>query len=125
MKHKTRNNNFEKIFDFLKVSGNLKNIYRYGDVEVLNDESAADHSWRLALLVIILTEELKLKINVEYALKLAIIHDLPESITGDITANKTMVDKVLRSEKRKNEIKAIEKLKNLLPNIQGKEIQDI
>lgn len=118
-------NSLEKIFDFLKISGNLKNTYRYGDAEVLNDESAADHSWRLALMVIVFAEELKLKINLEYALKLAIIHDLPESITGDIPANKTLVNEVLRNEKQKNEIKAIEQLKNLLPGFQGDEISKI
>lgn len=118
-------NNLEKIFDFLEVSGNLKNTYRYGDVAVLNDESSADHSWRLALMVLIFAEELKLKINLEYALKLAIIHDLPESITGDIPANRTMVDGELKKEKLKNEIKAIERLKSLLPEFQGDEIQKI
>ena len=43
MKH-IMDNNLEKIFDFLKISGNLKNTYRYGDIEVLNNESTADHS---------------------------------------------------------------------------------
>jgi putative hydrolase of HD superfamily len=118
-------NNLEKIFDFLKISGNLKNVYRYGDVEILNDESTADHSWRLALVAMIFIKELNLKINTEHALKLAIIHDLPESITGDITANRTMVDSKLRKEKEKNEIKAINRLKNLLPEIQGSEIHKL
>lgn len=118
-------NNLEKIFDFLKISGNLKNVYRYGDVNVLNDESTADHSWRLALIAMIFIKELDLKINTEYALKLAIVHDLPESITGDIPANKTMTDSLLKNEKQKNEIEAINRLKNLLPEIHGNEINEL
>jgi len=120
-----RKNNLEKIFEFLKISGNLKNTYRYGDVEVLNDESTADHSWRLALLAMIFIKELKLKINTERALKLAIIHDLPESITGDITADKTMADKKLKAAKQKEEIKVINRFKKLLPEIQGEEIYEL
>ena len=118
-------NNLEKIFDFLKISGNLKNVYRYGDVEILNDESTADHSWRLALVAMIFVKELKLKINTEQALKLAIIHDLPESITGDITADKTMSDSALKHEKQREEIKAIGPFKKILPEIQGKEIYEL
>lgn len=122
MKHITHNNNLEKIFDFLKIAGNLKNIYRYGDVEILNDESTADHSWRLALIAMVISKELKLKINIEYALKLAIIHDLPESITGDIPANKTMVDRKIKNKKQKEEIKVISRFKKMLPQTQGNEI---
>lgn len=118
-------NNLEKIFDFLKISGNLKNVYRYGDVEILNDESTADHSWRLALLAMILIKELGLEINVERALKLAIIHDLPESVTGDITADKTMADKKLKDEKQKEEIKVIDDFRKLLPEIEGEEIYEL
>lgn len=118
-------NDLEKIFDFLKIAGNLKNIYRYGDVEILNDESTADHSWRLALIAMIFAKELKLKINTEYALKLAIVHDLPESITGDITADKTMSDSALKYEKQREEIKVISRFKKILPKIQGKEIYEL
>jgi putative hydrolase of HD superfamily len=118
-------NNLEKIFDFLKASGNLKNVYRYGDVEVLNNESTADHSWRLALMVIIFTKELDLKIDAERALKLAIIHDIAEALTGDIPANETMKNDLLKNEKRKNEIKAINRLKKILPDIHGNEIYEL
>ncbi len=119
------NNNLEKIFDFLKIAGNLKNTYRYGDVEVLNNESTADHSWRLSLLAMIFIKELGLEINVERALKLAIIHDLPESVTGDITADKTMVDKKLKAEKQEEEIKVMDDFRKLLPEIEGNEIYEL
>ncbi len=124
MKH-IMDNNLEKIFDFLKISGNLKNTYRYGDIEVLNNESTADHSWRLALMVIIFAKELDLKINIEHALKLAIVHDIAESVTGDIPANKTMKNSLLKSEKRKDEIKVIDRFKKLLPGIHGDEIHKL
>ena len=46
-------------------------------------ESVADHSFGLAVLV--LSEAEKGGHNVERALRLALIHDLEESITGDLT----------------------------------------
>jgi putative hydrolases of HD superfamily len=46
-------------------------------------ESVADHSFALALLTLVEAE--RRKYNVEDAVKIALIHDLEEAITGDLT----------------------------------------
>jgi 5'-deoxynucleotidase YfbR-like HD superfamily hydrolase len=46
-------------------------------------ESVADHSWRLAILVLIFANKLSKPLDLEKALKMALIHDIPEIITGD------------------------------------------
>jgi 5'-deoxynucleotidase YfbR-like HD superfamily hydrolase len=46
-------------------------------------ESVADHSWRLAILVLTFANKLSKPLDLEKALKMALIHDIPEIITGD------------------------------------------
>jgi len=46
-------------------------------------ESVADHSWRLAMLVLTFANKLSKPLDLEKALKMALIHDIPEIIAGD------------------------------------------
>jgi 5'-deoxynucleotidase YfbR-like HD superfamily hydrolase len=50
---------------------------------VKNPDSATDHSFRIALMVWLFTKGKKL--NIEKALKMALIHDICKILTGDIT----------------------------------------
>ena len=71
-------NNLEKIFDFLKAIEKLKSTLRYSKTSSGRQESSAEHSWRLALLVPIIAKEYNLDINAEQCIKLALVHDLPK-----------------------------------------------
>jgi putative hydrolase of HD superfamily len=70
---------------FLMSSGALKDTLRSGLTDAGAPESTAAHSWRLALWVIALEPHLT-GYNIEHLLKLAILHDLGEAITGDVPA---------------------------------------
>ena len=48
-------------------------------------ESVAEHSFGVALLVYVIGREYHLKINLERAMSMALVHDLPEKVHGDIT----------------------------------------
>lgn len=69
---------------FIEV-GKLKRLHRSGWVidNVKNPESVAEHSYRLALFVLVLGEG-RTDIDVDKAVKMALIHDIAESKTGDI-----------------------------------------
>ncbi|MFH0848362.1 MAG: HD domain-containing protein [archaeon] len=73
------------LLDFMWLVGCLKKILRAGWVEVGIDkpESVADHSYRVAILAM-LFGDLK-GLDTERMLRMALLHDLPESITGDLT----------------------------------------
>ena len=122
-----RMKNFEKISKFLDAVNNLKKTYRYeaSKTSDLLKESSADHSWRLSLMVFLISDELKLDINKEHALKIAIVHDLAESICGDVDSRLIADGKVTKEEKKKNEMESIEKLRNMLPENLGKNIYDL
>ncbi|NJE12251.1 HD family hydrolase [Thermococcus sp. LS2] len=73
---------------FLEI-GKLKRLPRMGWLlrGIPNPESVADHSFRVAFITLLLADELKEKginINVEKALKIALLHDLGESKITDL-----------------------------------------
>ncbi len=70
---------------FLKRAENLKNTLRSGNTSSGRRESTAEHSWRLALLAIVLAD-LVPGIDLLKLLKLCILHDLGEAVDGDIPA---------------------------------------
>ena len=79
------NDHWQGILDVLGHAGDLKRLPRQGWVDrgVVAPESVADHSYRLALLVLLLAGEAG--VDPARALTLALVHDLPEAIAGDAT----------------------------------------
>ena len=75
----------EGVLAFMKGAENLKNTLRYAFTSAGRRESAAEHSWRLSLLVMVCAGDFP-ELHVEKMLKLAVIHDLAEAICGDIPA---------------------------------------
>jgi len=117
--------NLEKIFDFLHKIENLKSTLRYGKTKSGRQESTAEHSWRLALFTFVIADELKLDININRSIKIALVHDLAEALTWDIDAILIAEWKFSKEEKDKQEIRAIMNLEKTLPKKIGKEISDL
>ena len=46
-------------------------------------ESVADHTWRLCLMILLFEDKLSEKFDISKTLKMALIHDLQEIISGD------------------------------------------
>jgi putative hydrolase of HD superfamily len=106
----------EKLFDFLRTAGKLKNTLRYSEINSdARRESVADHSWRLSLMVLIVQKELSLNLDVDRAVEIALVHDLAESLTGDIDAVVIARGEISSEEKSRNELEAMLKIKNMLP----------
>lgn len=84
----------------------LKKILRKGWAErnVPHPESAADHSFGVAVLALFFSRGKNL--NVEKAITTALIHDVCESLTGDITPN----DNIPPREKQEKEYEATRKI---------------
>jgi putative hydrolase of HD superfamily len=108
-----------QIFTFLQEAEKLKTIAR----KVYNSdgraESDAEHSWNLALMIMLYGN--KLNINMEKSLKLAIIHDLVEVYAGDAFA---FCEKE-RVGKKEREERAAQKLFTILPEEQKQEMFDL
>lgn len=85
----------------------LKSLPRTGWIQngVNNPESVASHSWGMSLLAMKLCPE---NLDLSKVLQICIVHDLPESIVGDITP----YDGVSKEEKKKMESSA---MRNIAP----------
>ncbi|ALM74925.1 HD domain-containing protein [Thermococcus barophilus] len=91
-------------------AGKLKRLPRMGWLlrGVPNPESVADHSFRVAFITLFLAEDLRsrgIDVNVEKALKIALLHDLGESKITDLP-----LDAQRYVDKRKAEKKAVMEL---------------
>lgn len=74
----------KKLVDFFVSINKLKKVLRYSTCPDNVRDSSSDHSWKLALMVIQIAEKLKLNLDILHASKIALVHDLPEYIEGDI-----------------------------------------
>jgi len=106
-------NNLTKLVEFFKRSGQLKKVSRSGWVKagIESPESVADHTFRTALFCMIFSsleglDELKM-------LQMALIHDLPEVIVGDLTPSQK-----IKADKNKEE-DAMKSLLAFLPKKVG------
>lgn len=75
----------DAILDFLGAASALKDTYRSAHTRTGDRESVAAHSWALCLLVLLLDRDLD-GVDPLKLLKLCIVHDLGEAISGDIPA---------------------------------------
>ncbi|AFS80837.1 metal dependent phosphohydrolase [Candidatus Nitrosopumilus koreensis AR1] len=99
------------VEDFFKNAANLKNIPRQGWIDKLsidNPESVADHTFSMAMIGMVISDLENL--NSEKILKMILIHDLSESIIGDIIPEKMDV-----KEKQELENNAFGKIMEKLP----------
>ncbi len=102
----------ENLIDLFHKVGKLKGIKRKGWIRcnISDPESVADHVFRVAFIAMIVGKEMDA--DVLKLLKMALIHDLPEIICGDITPH----NGISQEKKRKMEEDAIKQLLSKLPD---------
>lgn len=99
-----------KIITFIEKAGMLESQLRFSETLKNWNESVADHSWRLALMTFLVDDELHLNLDVKHALKIAIVHDLAEALTGDIDAYHVITGRITKKEKERMEKAAIKNI---------------
>lgn len=116
------NERLKKQIEFLVEIDKMKNIYR--QTLVLHEdrpENDAEHSWHLAMLVMILSEYSNQPIDVLHVIKMVLIHDIVEIDAGDtycydVEGNKS---------KAEREEKASKRLFGMLPDDQRQELYSL
>ena len=98
----------DSLLELFHLAGRLKTTPRagWGLRGVAHPESVADHSWRLALLALVLAPRADGPLDRERCVAMALVHDLAESLVGDITP----YDGVPPEEKRRREEEAMRRL---------------
>ena len=99
----------QNIIKFLEIAGMLKRTPRAGWVEVgvYQPESVADHTFRTAVLCLLYADMEGL--DSLKVLQMALIHDLPEAVIGDLTPSQKTVETEAKEEN------AVSHILNLLP----------
>lgn len=98
----------DDLLHFFLLAGRLKQTPRAGWPlrGVADPESVADHSFRLALLALVLAPRADEPLDRERCVAMALVHDLAECLVGDITP----FDGVPAEEKQRREAEAMRHL---------------
>lgn len=109
---------YRSFLDFLDKAEKLKCNTRHSWTSSGRHESVAEHSWRLALMAMLLGEQFS-DLDRNKVIRMCLIHDLGEAVTGDIPAFvKTEKDEAVES-------KAVSGLFDTLPETQKKEMTEL
>ncbi|KAJ5087689.1 HD domain-containing protein [Penicillium angulare] len=83
---------------------------------ISHGESISDHMYRMSIMTMLAPPELASKLNIPHCTKMALIHDMAESLVGDITP----ADNVTKTEKARREGATMDYIvKTLLGNVPG------
>ncbi len=112
---KSKKVNFKK---FLEIERNLDRIVRFSTSVRIKDESVSEHSFHTALYAMILAdleEQFGNKVDKEKILRTALLHDLEESLTGDVIYSFKYSEEDLTREIKKIGRNLLQKLMDNLP----------
>ncbi|MQA87584.1 MAG: HD domain-containing protein [Streptosporangiales bacterium] len=107
-------------FTFLVEIDRLKAVMRESPLAaVQRRENDAEHSWHLAMMVVILAEYSDEPIDVGHTVELVLVHDLVEIYAGDTP----LYDSAAGVDQREREVIAAGELFALLPNDQARRLR--
>lgn len=113
------------ILSLLHLAEKLKFELRHSFTSSGRQESVAEHTWRMALMAMLLEPYLDQKIDIGKTLKMIIIHDLVEAEAGDVPIPHMIKNAELKKMKEEKEKAAIEKIKIMLNDFIGNEIHSL
>ncbi len=99
------------LTELLMELDKLKRTHRFSTMPPEVRDSSADHSWKLAFMTVSIAGEYNLNIDVGHAMKLALVHDIPEYITGEIDSYLVHTGKVTKDSKAVIEKEAVKYLR--------------
>jgi putative hydrolases of HD superfamily len=96
----------EAVLTFLQAAERLKTVTRSGWTSEGQQESVAEHTWRLCLMAMLLYGHTP-GIDLARLLKMCLIHDLGEAIGGDVPAPAQKADKSKAGQERSDLLQLI------------------
>lgn len=112
----------KKQIEFIVEADKIKNIVRMNyNAGGARRENDAEHSWHLALIALTLHEYANSKIDPMKVVKMVLIHDIVEIDAGDAY----VYDEEARAAQREKELKAAERIFNILPSDQAVEFRKL
>ena len=116
----TQRERLEQQLRFIVEVDKVKNIFRQTYLaDGQRKENDAEHSWHLALSAVLLKEHMKEDVDLTKVMIMVLIHDLVEIDAGDTYA----YDAVGNQSKREREVKAADRIFNILPEDQAEKLR--
>ena len=115
----------KKILLFIGKAEKLKREMRHSWLSNKRQESVAEHTWRMALMALLLKDKLQVDVDIEKVLKMIVIHDLVEIEAGDVSALDVLRNPHIKENKVEKEQRAIENIRSELGGNLGQEIYDL
>ena len=115
----------KSFFDFVELVGNLKLILRNCKTSEDRTESVAEHCFRLAFMVAFGATQYSKEVNIEKAIKLALVHDVVEVYSGDFPYSLTAKSPDLKQHQKLAERKALERILSKLSSSLGQQIEKL
>jgi len=113
-------NSIKNLIDFHAKAEKLKVNTRHSWLtDASRQESVAEHTWMLCLLAILLSDRLEKPVDLLKSLKMLVVHDLAEAVTGDIPAHEVSKR---QDAKQAEERKAFQRIVSGLPKGNADEI---
>lgn len=110
----------EALLPFVKEIDRLKTINRQTPIHAGGRvENTAEHSWHLAMTVMVFEKMSPVKIDINKAVKMALLHDIVEIDAGDVIIYGD------QSSKKEKEALARERIFGLLPSEIGEDFKNI
>jgi 5'-deoxynucleotidase YfbR-like HD superfamily hydrolase len=103
----------EGILEFLRAAERLKTVTRSGWTSAGEQESVAEHSWRLCLMALLLYGR-SAETDIGRLLKICLVHDLGEAIGGDVPAPAQLEGDGKAAQERADLVQLIEPLPEAL-----------
>ncbi len=126
----------QKIFNFATYLEGFKKLERFAgqvfwrDMPITRFESDADHTWRMAIILMSIESKLAKPLDFKKAMKMLLVHDIPELIAGDPSplgtdgtgADSHAHNTVVAEEKFEREKRAAQEIFQKLPEDQAAEL---
>lgn len=117
-------NELRTVLEVLSLAEKLKYELRHSWLSNGRQESVAEHTWRMSLMVVLLEPYLDKELDTARTLKMVIIHDLVEAEAGDIPAFEVTTAKA-KELKQAKEKQAIENLRLRLGSGIGQHVYEL
>lgn len=104
------------VLEFVYSIEKLKHTTRYSSSKNELVESVAEHSWRVAIMTMVVAEDLRLDIDIHHATRIALIHDISEYLHGDVEHDLVRQGKITKEEKKRMDGEGIIAVTKTLPD---------
>jgi putative hydrolases of HD superfamily len=115
----------KEIFEFIKASEMLKKELRHSWLSDGRQESVAEHSWRMSLMLMLIESNIPRPFDYLRSLKMAIVHDLVEIYAGDVPVFNFSHSKKEQLRKKQKESDAMDRIVTELNQPIGQEIKSL